>query len=170
MFPHKKTKIPVSLTGRVFRLVSLFGWLTPSIHLLAARLVESTLEVVGLAFRGVRITVAGQHRTFTGFVLLPSHPGERHLKRQSSMSLVILRQQYLITMIQADDNPQERPSKSVISAAAFSLLIIIHSAECLKWNRSIDGLVFPFSDSSVISTIFFGALKDCSHFSPDLRS
>jgi len=29
------------------------------------------------------ITVAGQHRTYTGFDFKPSHPGKRHLNRQS---------------------------------------------------------------------------------------
>jgi hypothetical protein len=48
-------------------------------HLLAARHVETGSEVVGLAFRLGRITVARQRRTFTGFAMMPSHPGVRRL-------------------------------------------------------------------------------------------
>ncbi len=48
-------------------------------HLLAARHVETEGEGIDLAFRGQRITVAGQRRTCTGFVIEPSHPGERRL-------------------------------------------------------------------------------------------
>jgi len=88
---YKKTKIPVFLTGRGFGLISLHGVLLPCFHLLAARLVETTPEVVGLAFRFERITVAGQHRTLTGFVFTPSHPGERHLSRQSGIGLLMLK-------------------------------------------------------------------------------
>ena len=48
-------------------------------HLLAARFVETGREAGDLAFCEEQITVARQHRTFTGFALLPSHPGVRRL-------------------------------------------------------------------------------------------
>ena len=44
-------------------------------HLLAARLVETSIEEVVLAYHIVRHTVAGQRRTLTGFAFTPWHPG-----------------------------------------------------------------------------------------------
>ena len=49
-------------------------------HLLAARLVETEIKVVVLTLRTLRITVAGQCRTLTGFAIKPSHPGEGYLE------------------------------------------------------------------------------------------
>ena len=102
--------------------------LPPCFHLLAARHVETTPEVVVLAFRFVRITVAGQHRTFTGFVFMPSHPGERRLNRQFSIILLKSNEQdktqNLLLLVQLLHKPEFSRNWVHSSTHNFPIIII----------------------------------------------